>query len=123
MQYTSMGQHIISRLTLGTVQLGTAYGIANPDGKPQQHIAFEVLSTALRCGINTLDTSRSYGTAEQVIGSFLSGNEQDTQPVIVTKFKLNVRSSYGLECIRKEVCDSVQTSLINLKLNRIPILL
>jgi aryl-alcohol dehydrogenase-like predicted oxidoreductase len=61
-----------SRLTLGTVQLGLAYGVANKAGLPTESCANEILSTAVDCGISTFDTARAYGISEERIGRWLS---------------------------------------------------
>ncbi|MBL0059177.1 MAG: aldo/keto reductase [Elusimicrobia bacterium] len=58
------------RICLGTVQLGLPYGIANRGGQPDLPAAFSILDAAHQSGISLLDTSRAYGTSEEVIGSF-----------------------------------------------------
>lgn len=55
---------------MGTVQLGIPYGIANQKGQPDSGSAFSILDAAHACGITMLDTSRAYGTSEEVIGAF-----------------------------------------------------
>lgn len=59
------------KLALGTVQFGLAYGIANEGGKPGEAEVADILATAQRHGITTLDTAVSYGDAETVLGSLL----------------------------------------------------
>ena len=58
-------------MTLGTVQLGMNYGIANQDGKPNEEKSFAILRTAIENGAASLDTARAYGDSEDVIGRFL----------------------------------------------------
>jgi len=123
MRYSSIGSHRISRLTLGTVHLGTVYGVSNSYGKPTEKVAFEILKTALSCGVNTIDTSPSYGNAEELLGRFLLNEQQGAQPVLVTKCKLKTNSTYDLDSIRKEIYESVKGSLSKLKISRIPVLL
>jgi spore coat polysaccharide biosynthesis protein SpsF len=53
-----------SVVTLGTAQLGLAYGIANRDGQPAEADAVEIVRTALAHGVNWIDTARAYGDAE-----------------------------------------------------------
>jgi aryl-alcohol dehydrogenase-like predicted oxidoreductase len=60
-----------SPLTLGTVQLGLHYGVANATGMPDEATAKVILDAALAGGITTLDTARSYGAAEEIIGQWL----------------------------------------------------
>jgi len=61
----------ISPMTLGTVQLGMNYGIANEGGKPSLERSFSILREAVAGGITSLDTARAYGNSEEVIGAFL----------------------------------------------------
>ncbi len=75
-----------SRLTLGTVQLGLAYGIANTTGQPDRLGAKAILEAAFAAGITTLDTARAYGDSEAIIGSWLSSRaRRKTATRIVTK--------------------------------------
>ena len=116
------GYHF-SKLSLGTVQLGMEYGISNANGKPTSAIASEIIDSALKAGITTLDTSESYGSAEEEIGRYLKSGRVQTQPVIVTKFKINVQSSYKIEGVREEIYNSLSSSLHRLKLEKIPVYL
>lgn len=74
----------ISSMTLGTVQLGMNYGIANQAGKPSEEKSFAILSAALSNGINCLDTARGYGDSEEVIGRFLR-SWKGASPRLITK--------------------------------------
>ena len=76
----------ISRFTLGTVQLGVNYGMANTSGKPSEEKAFEILDTARKVGITTLDTAAAYGTSEEVVGNWQKANGGPM--LTVSKFKL-----------------------------------
>jgi len=64
------------KLGLGTVQWGTAYGIANKAGQtPESEIPI-LLADAANAGVRTLDTAPSYGTSEAALGRQLpSPNE------------------------------------------------
>jgi aryl-alcohol dehydrogenase-like predicted oxidoreductase len=105
-----------SAMTLGTVQLGMNYGIANTDGKPSEEKSFSILQAALDGGITALDTARAYGDSEQVIGRFLKQYKGAT-PAIVTKIrKLEGSTPKELE---KFVTDSIETSLENLGVNKV----
>lgn len=109
----------ISKLTLGTVQLGLPYGIANKKGQPDCSSSHELLKSALEKGINTLDTARNYGNAEEVIGSFAAVEQFN----IVSKFKLSDVAMQDLSLAVKEAKESVKTSCQTLKLEQIPICL
>ena len=60
----------ISRMTLGTAQLGMDYGIANKNGKPDISKAHEILKLAQESAINCLDTAPAYGDSQEIIGGF-----------------------------------------------------
>ena len=105
-----------SAMTLGTVQLGMNYGIANNDGKPSEEKSFSILRSALEGGITSLDTARAYGDSEQVIGRFLK-TWQGEVPAIVTKVrKLEGSTPKELEAF---VTESVEQSLENLGVNKV----
>jgi spore coat polysaccharide biosynthesis protein SpsF (cytidylyltransferase family)/aryl-alcohol dehydrogenase-like predicted oxidoreductase len=59
-------------VTLGTVQLGLSYGIANLAGCPGDDEASAILSTAIAAGVTHLDTARAYGNAEARIGRLMA---------------------------------------------------
>lgn len=112
-------QTTISKITLGTVQLGIPYGIANKSGQPSTSSSHELLQFALDNGINTLDTARIYGSAEEVIGSF----EQSEQFTIITKFKLSDAALDNIDLAICEARESVRDSCETLKIPTIPICL
>ncbi|MGB4200250.1 MAG: aldo/keto reductase, partial [Thermotogota bacterium] len=60
-----------SKLTLGAVQLGLRYGIANRDGMPDESAAQEILEEAWRRGITSFDKAAAYGESERRIGAFV----------------------------------------------------
>ncbi|MCI2807805.1 aldo/keto reductase [Eoetvoesiella caeni] len=69
-----------SRLALGTVQFGLAYGVANRAGKVGFSEAQAILREARSSGINTLDTAIAYGDSETLLGEIGSADWQ-----IITK--------------------------------------
>ncbi len=75
-----------SKFTLGTVQLGVNYGMANKTGKPDQEKAFAILDQAVKSGVRSLDTAAAYGTSEEVVGKWLS--ERNEEMFVTSKFKL-----------------------------------
>jgi aryl-alcohol dehydrogenase-like predicted oxidoreductase len=123
MEYISRNGYEFSKLALGTVQLGMDYGISNRNGKPSSMIAKDIIDSALQAGITTLDTSESYGSAEKEIGTCLANYKGRNQPVVVTKFKVSVQSSYSNENIREEIYKSIDTSLRRLNLRKVPVYL
>jgi len=111
----------ISKMTLGTVQLGLDYGIANDEGKPDEKKAFRILESAFSCGINCIDTAADYGDSESVIGKYLSKSGIRRQDIIiVTKFKLGKCEPSG---IASAILRSFERSLKNLNTGYIDILL
>lgn len=123
MEYINRMGYQLSRLTLGTVQLGMDYGISNAAGKPPSAVAKEILDCASEAGITTLDTSETYGSAEKEIGDYLATGKLKNTPVIVTKFKIPAQSFYSIESVRDQTFSSIHSSLGKLNLGRIPIFL
>lgn len=102
----------LSRMTLGTVQLGLNYGIANSEGKPDAEKAYSILDKAIDTGVNCLDTASGYGDSEKVIGSWMKNREFDRNSVsIVTKFKLGDIHSDDVEY---NLIGAVESSLVAL---------
>jgi aryl-alcohol dehydrogenase-like predicted oxidoreductase len=61
----------VSRLILGTAQLGMPYGIANVHGQPDAHQARALIEAAWAGGIRHFDTAQAYGGSETVLGQAL----------------------------------------------------
>lgn len=109
----------ISKLTLGTVQLGLPYGVANRGGQPDTSYSHQLLQFALDKGIRTLDTARTYGNAEQVIGTF--ANRQAL--TCISKFKLHTEALSNPLLAVDEARQSVLTSCQMLNIGCLPVLL
>ncbi len=58
----------LSKLALGTVQFGLAYGIANERGKVPRAEAKAILDFARTEGVDTVDTAIQYGDSEVCLG-------------------------------------------------------
>ena len=58
----------VSRLVLGTAQLGMDYGIANTTGQPEYNTARSIIQEAWDSGICEFDTAQAYGQSERVLG-------------------------------------------------------
>lgn len=113
---------VVTPLTLGTVQLGMNYGIANTDGKPADDVGTQVLATAAANGITTWDTSRTYGDSESVIGKFLLGRP-DVPITLVSKFRLSRLALDDRSLARAEAFASVKASLQALQCKSLHLLL
>lgn len=58
----------MSRLSLGTVQFGLKYGIANQSGRIKLEEVKKILQVAKNANIDLIDTAISYGDTEKIIG-------------------------------------------------------
>jgi len=123
MEYYKVKDHIISRLTLGTVGLGLTYGISNAAGKPTAEESRGIFSTAYDLGINTIDTAQNYGDAEAMTGRFLNQHKDEVKPTVITKFVVSDENLLNKDLARKQVYQSVRSSCEILGLQKIPICL
>ena len=77
----------ISKLMLGTVQLGIPYGINNTHGMPTYEESSELLTTAINLGVTAFDTARGYGKSEEVLGKYFT--ENPPHKTIITKVEFS----------------------------------
>jgi len=104
----------ISRVGLGTVEIGLPYGIGVQE-LPTEKEAEHVLRSAVEMGITYIDTARGYGVAEERIGKF--GISQMPGVVIGTKcaqFLKQEPNLTGAE-LEKRIRADIDTSRTNLK--------
>ena len=102
-----------SRLTLGTVQFGMNYGIANTQGKPSFEKVVGILSAAYEHGIRYLDTAAGYGDSEIVLGKALKQLGILDSVKIVSKIS-PVPKDVSEDEVRAHVRKSLGKSLENL---------
>lgn len=57
------------RLSLGTVQFGMPYGVANEHGQVTKSEAADLIRRSESAGIRSLDTASAYGASEEVLGA------------------------------------------------------
>ena len=101
----------MNKICLGTAQLGQYYGVNNALGrKPNLEESFQILTSAIECGIKFFDTAGAYGDAEKILGQFnvanfpvhviskLKGNLPDDVNTVFTEIKLSL-NSLGLESL------------------------
>lgn len=62
----------MTRLALGTVQFGLAYGVTNPSGQVPVEESGRILAHAATQGISLLDTAAAYGQSETVLAELLA---------------------------------------------------
>lgn len=78
------------KLCLGTVQFGMDYGIKGQK-QPSVEQAVEMLDYATQNGIDNIDTANAYGTAEDVVGTFLGKKTIARDKLfIISKFRPNL---------------------------------
>ena len=107
----------VSALGLGTVELGTDYGIRIPGaaGPPSEAAAVELLRSAAGYGVDFYDTAPTYGSAERLLGEALGDRRE---PVFATKVSVP-RDPHGQRLrgseLRVEVERSLEASRIGLR--------
>jgi len=110
-----------SRFGLGTVQFGLDYGIANKSGKVSPEDVRRILSRAREKGINFLDTSRGYGTSEEILGRTIKDLDARGDFLVCTKLDLPKDwETLSDAALREAARVSLYTSLETLGLDRIP---
>jgi len=120
MKYSKLGKTGIqvSRLGLGTVELGLDYGINEPGnfGKPDEEYSTHLLRKAADAGINLFDTAPAYGCSEEILGKAFADRDDC---VIATKVNIppenvDMRRFIGVSLaqsrqeLRRECLDIVQ---------------
>ena len=105
---------IFDKISIGTAQFGNDYGITNQSGKVQKTEVFEILSSAKKNNIVSIDTAMNYGESEAILGEY--GIESFE---ITTKLPAIKRSDQA----DVEVKKSVNRSLERLSLDKLPCLL
>jgi len=108
----------MSRLVLGTAQLGMPYGIANKSGKPNFLSAISIVNTAWENGITEFDTAQAYGDSEQTLGRIFTELGIVQKVRVTTKLK-SVQTAVGRIFIHR----SVEESLERLKVSKLECLL
>lgn len=123
MKNTVVNGKELSGMTLGTVQLGMNYGIANQGGQPDTEKSHSMLLSALENGITSLDTARAYGTSEEVLGSFFKAEKLSIKPFITSKFIVGLSEDAGEKDVEKCMYESVEASLSNLGVEKLDCLM
>lgn len=101
------------KIALGTVQFGVDYGVSNAAGRTPPEEVARILQLAADSGIDTLDTARAYGLAEQVLGDALA--------VVPQAFRVITKTQPG--AAGPAVADSLRASLAALRLPAVDALL
>jgi len=118
---------VISKISLGTAQLGMNYGIANVNGKPEFKTAINILDFSWKHGINTFDTAPVYGNSEKIIGSFIStlSKKEIEKLIIISKLpKLETKCKIlEFDTLYFTIRNQIQNSIKDLGIEKIPIYL
>lgn len=110
----------ISGLSLGTVQLGVPYGIANKHGKPDSEESRRLLQAAVDGGVASFDTAAGYGESEQVLGDYF---EHKPKPTFMTKMALVCTAGTAPADIERQMRKAAEASLAKLKIRTLPVLM
>ena len=123
MSAPKLGNLTLSRLMLGTVQLGMQYGIANRTGQPSYDQARNILACAYSGGVTCFDTAAGYGTSEEVLGQALAELGIADKVVVATKIRHLEGPALSQRAAAEMIEASVARSLRALRLEALPICL
>jgi 1-deoxyxylulose-5-phosphate synthase len=126
MRFRSLGNTglQISEVSLGAAEIGLDYGFKGSANyaRPEPSESIRLIHRALDLGINLIDTARTYGTSEEIIGMALKGAQ--SSPYIVSKVQLSPEAEHKNSTdLRREIFTSLETSLKALQRESIDLLL
>ncbi|PYI53955.1 aldo/keto reductase [Paenibacillus flagellatus] len=125
MPYSDAGRLRLSKLMLGTAQLGlSGYGIAN---RTESVDGRAILDRCRELGVNGYDTALEYGDAEETLGRYFAdraaaGGAGEHPPFIVSKVKADLGLS-SADALERQLTGRVETILARLRLSTLPALL
>lgn len=113
----------ISKITLGTAQMGMKYGIANKNKNLNLKKSLEILNFAFTNGINCYDTAQVYGESEKILGQFFKRKRK--KPIIISKLpKIVVKErNPNFEQVYNFMKKSLSESTKQLEIEKLPICL
>jgi aryl-alcohol dehydrogenase-like predicted oxidoreductase len=91
------------KLSLGTAQFGFDYGISNKIGQVKKKELFKILDFCHKNNIFNLDTAKSYGNAEKILGQYYNINRFKINTKIT-----NINTIKDIKNIKKNIEDSIQ---------------
>jgi 1-deoxyxylulose-5-phosphate synthase len=113
MKYRRLGRTglEVSEISLGTVEIGLDYGVpvAGEHLRPPEEHAARLLNRALDLGVNFIDTARSYGASEEIIGRALKGKRNSY--ILASKLAPIHEEGQSDRELREQVKASVAESL------------
>jgi len=115
---------VAAGFVLGTAQLGLAYGRTNAVGNLSDEAALDLLEAAYASGVREIDTARAYGLSEQRIGEFVRAHGVRDLRILTKLSPLqDLTPEAGEADVASTVRQSLETSLANLHLDRLPVLM
>jgi aryl-alcohol dehydrogenase-like predicted oxidoreductase len=105
---------VMSRVALGTAQLGMTYGIANATGKPEEAAALEIVAECWQTGVRYFDTAQAYGDSEVVLGRALRHAGVSGEARVISKLS----PALQVESV-ESILNSLHVSLDRLGLQRL----
>ena len=117
MKFIEKNGYKISELTLGTVQLGLAYGVNNDKGMPSFEESSAILDTALSSGIISFDTAQAYGDSELVLKRYFENDKR--KKTLISKVVFRDVDKSG---VKDKLFDMTRTSINRLGVERLPFL-
>ncbi len=103
------------RLCIGTVQFGMDYGVQGGT-RPAARDAVRMLDYATQNGVDAIDTAAAYGTAEEVVGEFLSRKTLPREALqVISKFGTNIFEGASVADYAVRLRAAAETSLTRLK--------
>lgn len=107
-EYQPIMENLVPTLVLGTAQMGMPYGITNTTGQPSNNSSEVMIKTAISNGVCYLDTARSYGNCEEVIGNALKSGWRNRVNIIT---KLSPLSECPLDASKETIHALVEASV------------
>ena len=105
----------MTRLCIGTVQFGMDYGVQGGK-RPAVEDAVAMLDYATQNGVDAIDTAAAYGTAEEVVGEFLSRKTLPRETLqVISKFGTNIFEGASVADYAVRLRAAAETSLKRLK--------
>ena len=99
------------KLCIGTVQFGMDYGVQGGT-RPAVEDAVRMLDFATQNGVDAIDTAAAYGTAEDVVGEFLSRKTLPRDAVqVISKFGTNIFEGASVADYAERLRAAAETSL------------
>lgn len=108
MEIIKWNNNRLSKLSLGTVQFGLDYGIANKEGKPSLKEVSKIIDFLISKKLNCFDTAQGYGDSEKVLCKAISDKD-----------KLYFISKMNSKDFQMNLNDNLDRSLSNLGLKSI----